>query len=749
MIADAKRFVLAKRHIIGIAPLQAYVSALAFAPSKSMIRKAYENELPQWLTQPPRMQDDWNNEFLSLEGHSGIVRAVAFSPDNRLLVSGSGDGTVRLWDISTGAARGTLEGHTRPVLAVQFSPDGHLLASGSPDETVRLWGARTGAACGVLEGHPGRIQSLAFSPDALLLASASADMTINLWSTESGASRGTLRGHAGTVLCVTILPDGQTLASASMDGTAKFWNIRTMSLDRTVELGGAGSRMGRSFSRGCVAFSINGHLFAFGSAAGTTLWNTMTGAIMSSFSDCPTRSLTFSPNGQFLVYASNDGVTLRQVKKDESSSMLGGNRASAVSFSPDEKVVAVGLLDHSIRLLNVNLGTAPVVCDCRHPPIQSLHFSADGSLLALGSLGGTVNIVDTKTGAVLGTWNGAEATDYGRTPLTFSPDSTLLAIPSPGEGLTLIKVHAPAASVKIRGHLASKTDLAFSPNGRIIAAASGETVKLWTVETGAEWRTLYGHSKAVHAVTFSPTGDILASGSDDKTIKIWQADRGEERRMIRVGYCTTCLSFSPDGSLLGSYLGYSAVRIWSPLTCELLYTVSDVPGGRWLKFSPNGRVLTTDRGAHRLPLLSPSATAADASADPSYALALMNDWLTCDLENLIWIPPHFRTSEVATSDQVIAFGLGSGEVVVLSFDFSRGRQWEEWEDMTSRSAPDFGTEEPLLDPSKDGAPYPGTEELSPDPPEDNATPAQMRQYRRAWRALKRFLKSPAQNDGES
>ncbi len=95
-VIDAHRFVLSNRRMIEEAPLQVYLSALAFAPTRSVIRQAYKFELPRWLTQLPKMQDDWGQEWFTLEEHSDNVAAVAFSPRKRLFASGSGDTTVRL-----------------------------------------------------------------------------------------------------------------------------------------------------------------------------------------------------------------------------------------------------------------------------------------------------------------------------------------------------------------------------------------------------------------------------------------------------------------------------------------------------------------------------------------------------------------------------------------------------------------------------------------------------------------------------
>src|SRR5262249_53136172 len=122
-----------------------------------------------------------------LAGHTDSVFSVVFSPDGRTLASGSGDGTVRLWDTVTGAERRSLQGHTGWVSAVAFRLDGRALASGSRDTTVRLWDAVTGAELCTLRGYASAVHSVAFSPDGRTLASGSGDHTVRLWDTVTGA----------------------------------------------------------------------------------------------------------------------------------------------------------------------------------------------------------------------------------------------------------------------------------------------------------------------------------------------------------------------------------------------------------------------------------------------------------------------------------------------------------------------------------------------------------------------------------
>ncbi|KAL4736602.1 hypothetical protein BDV11DRAFT_207472 [Aspergillus similis] len=234
---NARRFILKNRQMAESTPLQLYSSGLMFCPTSSVIREIYQDELSNW-GKLPKVREKWNAELQTLEGHSHPVQSVTFSPDGRLLASGSYDNTIKLWDPSTGELRQTLEGHSHPVQSVTFSPDGRLLASGSYDNTIKLWDPSTGELRQTLEGHSRWVRSVTFSPYGRLLAAVSNKSTIKLW------------------------------ASGSHDSTIKLWDPSMGELQyRATCLASKGSVFALGHTNGRISFfsielimSINGHL---------------------------------------------------------------------------------------------------------------------------------------------------------------------------------------------------------------------------------------------------------------------------------------------------------------------------------------------------------------------------------------------------------------------------------------------------------------------------------------------------------
>jgi WD40 repeat protein len=180
----------------------------------------------------------------TLSGHTHAVWSVAFSPDGKLLASGSLDGTVRLWDRFTGQCQQVLQQHQSGVWSVAFAPNGdgsdrQLLASGSQDQTIRLWEITPHAPSEgsqqqpqlvvqplrTLEGHTSWIRCIVFSSDGQSLASASSDGSVKLWQVSTGECLQTFQAHSSLVLAVAFSPDGKTLATGGGDGLIKLWKV--------------------------------------------------------------------------------------------------------------------------------------------------------------------------------------------------------------------------------------------------------------------------------------------------------------------------------------------------------------------------------------------------------------------------------------------------------------------------------------------------------------------------------------------
>jgi hypothetical protein len=157
-----------------------------------------------------------------LVGHTGVVRAVAWSPDGTRIATADLDGGVRVWSAGTGRAAVALDHGGARVRTLAWSPDGTRLASGDADGRVRLWDPATGRTTAARTASAGAIGAVAWSPDGRLATAAG--RTVLLWDPGTGRELGRLSGHADPVTALAWSPDGAYLASADAAGTVVVWD---------------------------------------------------------------------------------------------------------------------------------------------------------------------------------------------------------------------------------------------------------------------------------------------------------------------------------------------------------------------------------------------------------------------------------------------------------------------------------------------------------------------------------------------
>ncbi|OPB45722.1 hypothetical protein A0O28_0092880 [Trichoderma guizhouense] len=162
-----------------------------------------------------------------LRVHRGVIRAMAFSHDSRLIVSGASDNTIKIWDTSTGQCQQTLQGYgEKHTSLVIFSHDSKLVASVSDDYLIRVWNRATSRCQKILQGHADSITAVAFSHDSKLIASASKDKTIRIWDSVTGKFQHRL--HDDTVnLSLAVSHDSSLVVTGSNNGTVKIWDMAT------------------------------------------------------------------------------------------------------------------------------------------------------------------------------------------------------------------------------------------------------------------------------------------------------------------------------------------------------------------------------------------------------------------------------------------------------------------------------------------------------------------------------------------
>ncbi|HEX8634093.1 MAG TPA: caspase family protein [Pyrinomonadaceae bacterium] len=545
----------------------------------------------------PGASDTNRPELVLQTGHAMRVDGLAFSPEAKLIASGSKDNTVRLWDAERALELRRLAGHAAWVKAVAFSADGRWLASGSVDGVVKLWEVASGRELKTMSGG-GSINALAFSPDARLVAAGNAENSVLVWDAQTGQVERTLTGHAGAVLAVVFSPDGRLLATGAGDNSIKLWDAGSGS--------GGGRELHALAGHGggvrALAFSPDGRRLASGSNDRTIkLWDTGKGRetrTLNGHAD-PVLAVAFTDGGRNLVSAGAGALALMSWDAESGKPLSATSDAESLEtleaaiFSADGRVVASSNGDKTVALRDVSAPRGVRILETRASSVYATAFSPDGKWFASGSKDSTVRLWEAATGRALRHLGGNVAGNIGAvTSVAFSADSRTLAAGGVSGGVKLWEVSTGRELPALAGHAETVNAVAFNAAGVLASASNDRTVKLWDTRGARELRTLAGHGGEVHALAFSADGARIASGDANGEIII--RDTVEGRAAQTLGGHTAlvrALAFSPDGRTLASAAHDKTARLWDAHTGQTLRTLNGADALTSLAFTPDGGTL--------------------------------------------------------------------------------------------------------------------------------------------------------------
>lgn len=284
-------------------------------------------------------------------GHSNRIYRVDFSPNNKYLVSASGDGTARVWEVPRGGLVSSLKEQSGHVFWAAFRSNNRhvVVASGN---AARIYDISNGSIVRVLGDHPRRVLTAEFSPDGGTVATGDEGGVVKLWQAGNGAEIRSITTGAGSVYSIAFDPKGRTFATGCNNGTVILWNTSTGNKVKTFS--------GHNRAVSTVEFSRDGKYLVTASVDNSVrIWDVSSSSTIKTLRGDTFKSADFSPDGDYVVTGNDSGqARIWEVSNGKEIMAIDGASSGlvfTVKFSPDGKYLATGGEDNTVKIWELEL----------------------------------------------------------------------------------------------------------------------------------------------------------------------------------------------------------------------------------------------------------------------------------------------------------------------------------------------------------------------------------------------------------
>jgi len=645
-IAEAQRNE-AKRRLAALYEEQGRQELLGGRPTRALV---YLNEALQEGGDTLSLRFMLAHALHSLDGqtatlneHTQGLTAVAATRDGRRIVTGSDDGTARVWDAASGEVLLTLQAHGGGVKSVAFSRGEEEILTAGVDHRARVWDARSGELRADLARHEKTVNSASFSNDGRHIVTASDDGTAIVWEAKGGRFLFQMGDRYWPVTLAVFSPDDRLILTATADAvslaaftfdagfvlgtnnepTAYVWDVADM---RKVKL----RFKIRDYHGGWItgAFSPDSRSIVTGGYfdRSAIVWDARSGRQRARLTDDktshggPITSAAFSHDGKFILTASWDGTAkVWDAATGGQTLVLKGrtDRVNSAAFSGDDRYVVTAGESGATEVWDANEGRLFATLGGHTNAVVAAVFAGAGERLVTAG-------ADRR--AIVWDWKAARTTvpvllDHQTGPrwainehfVAFSPDSRLV-VASGSDGNAKIWQAAdgrPLTTLHSDTNVGAEVGVGsavFTPDGRrILTVSTSGVARMWEVSDGKLVYALEGHDgisnpagrgKAVNSAVFDKDGRHLLTAEGDMTSKIWDARTGVQLLALK-GHegAVNSAAFSPDGARVVTASDDGTVKLWDAANGALLKTFAAVTNNSFpalsAAFSPDGsRILT-------------------------------------------------------------------------------------------------------------------------------------------------------------